>query len=165
VQIGAMLGCGRTTWGDSGQAGARVEADPVSARLVSAGVFHLPAREIARGGRREESCRLRQTSERMDPATHILSLAAEAGGDTATTVLIYVMLAVLVACGGALIAVNTRKLMNDWPRMKPRHNVDVAFVQIYLGVVLLTLAWIIATDPSQKFREARSPVVVSPDAR
>ena len=103
--------------------------------------------------------------ERMGPVTFILSLAAEGRGGTAAAVLIYAVLALLVAGGGALIAVNIRKLVNDWPRMKPRHNVDVAFVQIYLGVVLLTLAWIIATDPSQKFREARSPVMVSPDAR
>jgi hypothetical protein len=32
------------------------------------------------------------------------------------------------------------RLAEDWPRLKPQHNVDVAFAQIGLGVAALTLA-------------------------
>jgi uncharacterized membrane protein len=32
------------------------------------------------------------------------------------------------------------RLVDDWPRLKPQHNVDVAFLQIGVAVVVLTIA-------------------------
>jgi uncharacterized membrane protein len=32
------------------------------------------------------------------------------------------------------------RLVDDWPRLKPQHNVDVAFLQIGIAVVVLTVA-------------------------
>lgn len=33
------------------------------------------------------------------------------------------------------------RMVADWPRMKPQHNVDLAFIQIGVGVVILTVAF------------------------
>jgi hypothetical protein len=71
---------------------------------------------------------------------------------------------ILLAAGGlGLIGVNGRKLASDWPRPKPRHNVDLAWIQVYLGLALLVIAWIVATDPARKLIEP-TPQMVSPDA-
>jgi len=51
-----------------------------------------------------------------------------------------------VAIGLLLIAINAKKLLGDWRRMKPRHNVDLAFIQIILGVILLAVAWYVGRD-------------------
>ena len=32
------------------------------------------------------------------------------------------------------------RLAEDWPRMKPKHNVELAFAQIFLGVAALAIA-------------------------
>jgi len=32
------------------------------------------------------------------------------------------------------------RLAEDWPRLKPKHDVDLAFIQIGVGVVVLTFA-------------------------
>ena len=67
-----------------------------------------------------------------------------------------------LAIGGlVLITLNARKLIADWPRLKPLHNVDLAWVQIYFGCVLLVVAWFIATDPAHKLTE--STRVYTPD--
>lgn len=49
----------------------------------------------------------------------------------------------LVIYGVVLIAYNTRRLMGDWQRTRVRHSVDLAFVQIYLGLVLIGVAWFV----------------------
>lgn len=71
-----------------------------------------------------------------------------------TLALLFVIL--LVAGGLVLIVVNGRKLLSDWPRPKPVHNVDLAWIQVYIGAALIVLAWIYATDPTRKLREPTS---------
>jgi drug/metabolite transporter (DMT)-like permease len=46
----------------------------------------------------------------------------------------------LIAAGMAIVIPAARRLISDWPRMKPRHNVDVAFVQIIFGISILWVA-------------------------
>jgi hypothetical protein len=46
----------------------------------------------------------------------------------------------LTAAGLGLIAFNAARLVSDWHRMKPRYNVDWAFIQIIAGVILIALA-------------------------
>lgn len=49
--------------------------------------------------------------------------------------------------GVALIVLNASTLAGDWRRMKPKHNVDLAFIQIILGVILLAVAWYLNRGP------------------
>jgi hypothetical protein len=53
----------------------------------------------------------------------------------------------LIALGLALIVINAIKLVSDWRRMKPKHNVDLAFIQIILGIILLAVAWYLNRGP------------------
>jgi drug/metabolite transporter (DMT)-like permease len=46
----------------------------------------------------------------------------------------------LIIAGMAIVIPAARRLISDWPRMKPRHNVDVAFVQIMFGIAMLWVA-------------------------
>lgn len=46
----------------------------------------------------------------------------------------------LLVAGVAMIIPATRRLAEDWPRLKPIHNTDVAFLQIMLGVVMIGVA-------------------------
>lgn len=80
-----------------------------------------------------------------------------------TLALLFVIL--LVACGLVLIVFNGRKLLSDWPRPKPVHNVDLAWIQVYIGAALIVLAWIFATDPTRKLREPTSFTPTTEEAR
>ncbi len=71
----------------------------------------------------------------------------------------------LAAVGLVLVVLNGRKLLSDWPRQKPVHNVDLAWIQVYLGVALIVLAWMVATDPTRKLREPTSFTPTSEEAR
>lgn len=51
--------------------------------------------------------------------------------------------ALLLLYGVALIALNLRRLFADWKRTRVRHSVDAAFIQIYLGLVLIGVAWFV----------------------
>ncbi len=75
-----------------------------------------------------------------------------------------VLAALLTLVGVVLIALNARKLISDWPRLTPVHNVDTAWVQIYLGLALLVVAWFIVTDPARTLREQSTQIVVNPEA-
>jgi hypothetical protein len=55
---------------------------------------------------------------------------------------------VLIAIGLLLIGVNAKHLVGDWHRMKPRHNVDWAFIQIIFGVILIVAAWYVGRSPT-----------------
>ena len=33
-------------------------------------------------------------------------------------------------------------MVDDWPRLKPQYNVDLAFIQIGIGVAILTVAFL-----------------------
>ncbi len=57
---------------------------------------------------------------------------------------------VFAAAGLALVFFNGRKLIRDWPLPKPRHNVDLAWIQVYVGLAALVVAWFLATDPARK---------------
>ena len=46
----------------------------------------------------------------------------------------------MIVGGIAITLPAVLRLAEDWPRMKPRHNVDLAFGQIGLGVAVLSLA-------------------------
>jgi len=46
----------------------------------------------------------------------------------------------MIVVGIAITLPAVFRLAEDWPRMKPRHNVDLAFVQIGLGVAVLSIA-------------------------
>jgi len=46
----------------------------------------------------------------------------------------------LTAAGLGLIAFNAARLVSDWQRMKPRYNVDWAFIQIIAGMIFIALA-------------------------
>jgi hypothetical protein len=71
---------------------------------------------------------------------------------------------VLLSLGGlAVIVHNGRKLISDWPRPKPRHNVDRAWIQVYLGLAALVIAWIAATNPAHALFEP-APMPVSGEA-
>ena len=59
---------------------------------------------------------------------------------------------VLLLYGVALIAFNTRRLLADWKRSRVRHNVDLAFIQIYLGAVLIGVAGAISLGVAARGR-------------
>jgi uncharacterized membrane protein len=46
----------------------------------------------------------------------------------------------LIVAGMATAFPAIARLVDDWPRLKPQHNVDVAFLQIGVAVVVLTIA-------------------------
>jgi hypothetical protein len=77
--------------------------------------------------------------------------------------MILIAIILLALTGLVLIVINARKLISDWPRLKPVHNVDVAWVQIYLGLVLIGVAWVIATRPGQALNESTT-FYLSPNA-
>lgn len=65
----------------------------------------------------------------------------------------------LVVGGLVLLVINGRKLISDWPRPKPVHNVDLAWIQVYLGLGLLVVAWVIGRNPARVlFEPAGTPV-------
>ncbi|PTX91719.1 hypothetical protein [Opitutus sp. ER46] len=69
----------------------------------------------------------------------------------------------LTVGGLALIGVNGRKLLSDWPRPKPVHNVDLAWIQVYLGLALLVVAYLVVTDPARVLFEP-TPTPVAAEA-
>lgn len=70
--------------------------------------------------------------------------------------------AVLVIAGLGLVIWNGRKLISDWPRPKPRHNVDVAWIQVYVGLAALVLAWILIRNPARLLFEPTPQLVAAP---
>src|SRR2546430_1553070 len=46
----------------------------------------------------------------------------------------------MIIAGIALALPAVIRVADDWPRMKPQHNVDLAFIQIGGAVVILTVA-------------------------
>ena len=48
---------------------------------------------------------------------------------------------VLIAVGIAIAIPAMARLREDWPRLKPVHNVDLAFVQIMVAAGVLWFAW------------------------
>lgn len=64
-----------------------------------------------------------------------------------------IIIALLVIAGVVLVAINAVKLISDWPRPKPRHNVDLAWIQVYFGLALLGAAWYFAADPARQLQE------------
>jgi 4-hydroxybenzoate polyprenyltransferase len=46
----------------------------------------------------------------------------------------------LILIGLVIVVPATLRLASDWPRMKPQHNVDLAFVQIAVGIAVLWVA-------------------------
>lgn len=73
------------------------------------------------------------------------------------------IVAVLAVSGVALVILNGRKLISDWPRPRPVHNVDAAWIKVYLGLGLICAAWFIARDPLQKLREPTPLPVAAPE--
>lgn len=71
--------------------------------------------------------------------------------------------AVLVLAGLVLIVLNARKLISDWPRLKPIHNVDVAWVKIYFGLTLVLAAWYIVGNPAKILSDRITPVMMNED--
>lgn len=75
----------------------------------------------------------------------------------------FVVVALLVVAGATLIVLSARKLIEDWPRLKPVHNVDRLWVQVYVGLTLFVIAWFLATDPTHKLREKVPSMPLPPD--
>ena len=73
-----------------------------------------------------------------------------------------VVAVLLVLAGLTSVIINGRKLISDWPRPKPRHNVDVAWIQVYLGVAAVLVAWALVRNPAHWLFEP-IPQVVSGD--
>ncbi|HVU35003.1 MAG TPA: hypothetical protein VHE61_16330 [Opitutaceae bacterium] len=67
--------------------------------------------------------------------------------------MVLIAAALLLLGGITLVVFNARKLISDWPRPKPRHNVDLAWIQVYLGLALIVVAWFIGADPARALRE------------
>lgn len=58
------------------------------------------------------------------------------------------------------------RLAADWSRLKPQHSVDLAFVQIMLGIVVLGVACVIGGRPLSTFRTLAQPtpqLLAAPD--
>lgn len=71
---------------------------------------------------------------------------------------------IVLSIGGLLLVVlNGRKLISDWPRPKPVHNVDLAWIQVYFGIACLVVAWIVATDPARKLFDP-TPTMATPES-
>ncbi len=70
---------------------------------------------------------------------------------------------VLAAAGVGLVVYNGRKLVSDWPRPKPRHNVDLAWIQVYFGLAAVALAWVVVRDPARALLEP-TPQVMSAES-
>jgi uncharacterized membrane protein len=49
----------------------------------------------------------------------------------------------LIVTGVAIAWPAVMRIVEDWPRMKPRYNVDLAFVQIGLGIAILVAAFML----------------------
>ncbi len=78
--------------------------------------------------------------------------------------LLAVSIITALAVGGlSLVVFNGRKLISDWPRPKPVHNVDLAWIQVYLGLAMIVAAWFIFDDPSRVLREP-TPTPITADA-
>ena len=63
----------------------------------------------------------------------------------------------LILVGIATMLPAGRRLIEDWPRMKPRHNVDLAFVQIGFGVVVLCIACLMGGRAAAFFAPLTEP--------
>jgi uncharacterized membrane protein len=53
----------------------------------------------------------------------------------------------LIVAGLAIAVPAILRLIEDWPRLKPEHSVDLAFVQIALAVAVLSLACVLGGRP------------------
>lgn len=63
----------------------------------------------------------------------------------------------LLLYGVVLIVFNGRRLISDWKRTRTRHSVDLAFIQVYLGIVLICIAWFVGRGfDISAFEEAAS---------
>jgi hypothetical protein len=76
-----------------------------------------------------------------------------------------VLAAIFIFAGLALITINARKLISDWPRLKPVHNVDAAWIKVYLGLTLIGIAWYLVGDPGRTWREQSTVIQMNPEGR
>jgi hypothetical protein len=63
----------------------------------------------------------------------------------------------LIVAGLALVVPAVRRLASDWPRMKPQHNTDLAFVQVAFGCAVLALACFLGGRPDAFFAPLFNP--------
>ena len=67
-------------------------------------------------------------------------------------------LGLVVLVGGIAIVVHAAlRLAEDWPRLKPVHDVDLAFVQVVAGIGVLALAFVLGGRPGAYFRPLLEP--------
>jgi hypothetical protein len=63
-----------------------------------------------------------------------------------------------VLVGGIATVVHAAlRLAEDWPRLKPVHDIDLAFVQIAAGIGVLMLACVLGGRPGAYFRPFLEP--------
>jgi MFS family permease len=53
----------------------------------------------------------------------------------------------LILAGIGIVVPALLRLIDDWPRLKPVHNVDRAFAQVMLGLIVLSLAGVLGGRP------------------
>ena len=71
----------------------------------------------------------------------------------------------LILAGIGIVVPALLRLIDDWPRLKPVHNVDRAFAQVMLGLMILSLAGALGGRPEtflEPFARER-PNRVAPD--
>jgi hypothetical protein len=63
----------------------------------------------------------------------------------------------LILAGMAVVVSAGLRLASDWPRLKPLHDTDVAFLQIGAGLAILTLAALLGGRPYALFAPLIDP--------
>lgn len=72
----------------------------------------------------------------------------------------------LIIIGLSIALPAVRRLLDDWPRLKPEHSVDLAFLQVTLGVVVLAFACVMGGRLDASIARLRDPTpnwLASPD--
>jgi hypothetical protein len=70
----------------------------------------------------------------------------------------------LILAGMAMVVSAALRLASDWPRLKPLHNTDLAFVQVGAGLAILTIAALLGGRTDAVFAPLVNPTpqIVSP---